>query len=160
MSWRASRLISKLPSKYKKIIRFCHEIGATDSKVYGQAMLEYYVRHVLRNRKKLLAQNAENAAGRGNPGKSVYEFMWGPSEFEPTGTLKIYNRVPELKTIHIPTLLTCGEYDEAKPSTIRTYHQLIQGSRFKIISGCSHAILLEKPRLLLREIEEFLETID
>ena len=38
----ANQLIAKLPARERKVIRYCHEIDATDSKVYEDAMKLYY----------------------------------------------------------------------------------------------------------------------
>jgi proline iminopeptidase len=46
-------------------------------------------------------------------GHTVYEYIWGPSEFTVTGSLKNYDRTARLQEIAIPTLFTCGRYDEA-----------------------------------------------
>ena len=55
----------------------------------------------------------------------VYVQMLGPSEFTITGTLKSYERVDLLKEVTIPTLITCGQYDEATPSTTLYYHSML-----------------------------------
>lgn len=149
----ANDLIEKLPVKTKKIIKYCHEIGATDSKVYGEAVIEYYSRHVFRNLNKLKKAMGKNE----NPhGDKVYEYMWGPSEFMATGTLKNYSRLKDLKTIKVPTLFICGHYDEARPDTARKYVKKIKGSKLKVIKGASHAILSEKPSEMLKVMKEFM----
>ncbi|MBT3984343.1 MAG: proline iminopeptidase-family hydrolase [Bacteriovoracaceae bacterium] len=153
----AIRLIQKLPAKTRKVIEYCHEIGATDSKVYQEAVMVYYLRHVLRNERKL----KKAFSGKSNPhGKQVYEYMWGPSEFKPTGTLKKYSRVSDLSKISVPTYLMCGQYDEATPATVKSYHQRVAGSKFKIFKDCSHAIGSENEKLFLSEIKGFLKECD
>jgi proline iminopeptidase len=148
----ANRLIKGLPKQIQKIINTCHEIGATDSKVYKDAVLEYYVKHVLRNRKKLLSFNKEK-----NPnGEDIYLNMWGPSEFKPTGSLKSYNKVSQLQKIKVPALIICGEFDEATPETGIKYANKIKGCSFSEIKGASHSIWNEKPKVLLNTILEFI----
>ena len=46
-------IISSRPAESQKNLKYCHEIGATDSKFYQKAMLDFYLKHVLRNKKKL-----------------------------------------------------------------------------------------------------------
>jgi proline iminopeptidase len=46
----------------------------------------------------------------------------GLGEFTVTGLLKNYDRIARLKEITIPTLFTCGRYDEAAPVTTTYYH--------------------------------------
>ena len=146
------RLIKGLPKETQKVINLCHEIGATDSKVYSKAVMAYYLKHVLRNKKKLLSSDKPK-----NPnGEDIYMTMWGPSEFKPTGTLKTYNKVAKLKTIRVPTLIICGEHDEATPTTGIKYANMIKGCSFSEIKGASHSIWNEKPMQLAKTISEFI----
>jgi proline iminopeptidase len=147
----AKRLIKKLPKSTQKIIDYCHEINATDSKVYQTAVFDYYLKHVLRNKKLLLKPRKPNVNG----GK-IYMHMWGPSEFKATGTLKTYERVKQLKKLNIPVLLICGEHDEATPETVKKYHKIISHSEFKVIKRASHCISLENPNDLLKVISNFI----
>jgi proline iminopeptidase len=156
--WKADgkRLIKAMPKQTQKVINTCHDIGATDSKVYKKAVMEYYLKHVLRNKKIL-----EKAFGTPNPnGDEVYEYMWGPSEFEPTGTLKKYNKVASLKKIKVPTLIICGEHDEATPETGIKYANLIDGCSFAEIKDASHAIWVEKPAKIKKVINEFISELE
>lgn len=147
-------LIKQLPKNTQKVINYCHEIEATDSKVYKKAVFEYYLKHVLRNKKLLLKPSKRpNISG----GK-VYEFMWGPSEFKATGTLKTYERAAKLKTLKMPVLLICGEFDEATPKTVQKYHKMIKQSEFKVIKKASHSIARENPKDFLKAISQFISS--
>jgi len=152
----AKKLVKQLDPKYQKIINYCHEIGATDSKVYKEAVIEYYSNFVFRNKAKL-----KKAISNPNPhGNEVYDYMWGPSEFNATGTLKTYDRVSDLSKIEIPTFLICGQYDEARPETAFKYSKKIKGSEFTVMPNCSHAILGEKPKPLIAEYKRFIKSIE
>jgi proline iminopeptidase len=156
--WKADgkRLITGLPRKTQHIINTCHDIGATDSKVYKEAMSVFYSKHVLRNKMKSKAANKQK-----NPnGELIYEYMWGPSEFEPNGTLRAYTRTRDLPKIKVPTMIICGEHDEATPGTGRKYSRKIKGCTFVELEGASHAIWLEKPAVLKRTILKFVNSIE
>lgn len=155
----AKKLIKSLPSKTKKIIKYCHEIDATDSKVYQNAVYEFYSRHVCRNQKKLKA-SLSNPQIKNSHGNEIYKYMWGDSEFRPTGTLKKYNRVNDLKNINIPTLFVCGEFDEATPETSIKYANKVKESSMAIIPNASHSIFSEKPQDLKKVIREFLREFE
>jgi proline iminopeptidase len=150
--WRADakRLISKLPASTRKVIHACEEVGATDSKVYQEAMTVYYKKHLCRDlsvwKKKTKAKFNEK----------LYNHMWGPSEFCATGTLKKYNGIPTLKKVKVPTLFICGQYDEATPESSRYFASLIKSASFKMIKNASHSSLKEKKTETLRAFEEFL----
>ena len=152
----AEILIQKLPEHTRRVIHYCHEIGATDAGVYKQAMREYYLRHVLRDEKKLNKLLKKKNHG----GARIYEYMWGPSEFRSTGTLKDYDRVAELETISVPTLIICGQYDEAMPITGKKYAGLVPDSRFVEIPDASHCIVAEQPEAMIDTVNDFLNFID
>jgi proline iminopeptidase len=156
--WKSDgrRLIRGLPGRTRHIIDTCHEIGATDSEVYQQAMEVFYLKHVIRNKKKL----AEFFSARNPNGKEVYQYMWGPSEFEPTGTLRNYTRLGDLGRITVPTMIICGEYDEATPETGIKFANRIPGCSFAEIKGASHAIWVEKPARIRKVVNEFLDGIE
>lgn len=90
-------------------------------------------------------------------GYEVYEQMWGPSEFTITGTLKGYERADRLKEISVPTLFTCGRYDEATPSTTAYYHSLLPGSEIAIFEDASHQHHLEKAEEYLKVVRNFID---
>jgi proline iminopeptidase len=152
----ANRLIRQLPAEQRKVIRYCHEIGATDAAVYKQAMQAYYARHVCRDKATL----KQMMAGKNPNGAKVYEHMWGPSEFKATGTLRNYDQVARLTNIKQPSLVICGEFDEAQPATGRRYAKQFPRGEFAEISGASHVILGEKPRVLVKTVREFLNRQD
>ena len=86
--------------------------------------------------------------------------MWGPSEFEPSGTLKTYNRVADLGRIKVPTMIICGEHDEATPDTGIKYANKIPGCTFAQINGASHVIWEERPARIRNAINGFLGDVE
>ncbi len=152
----AKRLIRGMSAEDQKVIRYCHEVGATDSKVYQEVLERYYAKHVCRNRAKL-----KRSFTTPNPnGAKVYEYMWGPSEFRAAGTLANYDKVDRLGDVACPTLFITGEHDEAQPTTARRYAKKIPDSGFVEIKDASHAILAERPRQLLANIRQFVRRHD
>ena len=152
----ADVLIKKMPKKEQKIIQYCHEIGATDSKVYQDVVSSYYARHVCRNKSASKRMNMI----KNEKGNHIYQHMWGASEFWATGTLKDYDGVNKLQNINIPALFLCGEHDEARPSTIKRYSKLAPISRFFEIKNTSHAILAENSKLMTKKIRCFLKDVE
>jgi proline iminopeptidase len=152
----ANRLIKQLSKDDQKVIRYCHEINATDSAIYQAVMRRYYRKHVLRNDEKLDAM-----LHRKNPrGGAIYQHMWGPSEFVATGTLKDHDRTGDFAAVNAPTLIVCGEHDEATPGTGRRYAKAFPQGHFEMIRGASHAIWEEKPERLSKKITEFLNAVE
>ncbi len=149
----ANKLIQNMAKQDQKIISYCHEINATDSNVYEDVMFKYYLKHVLRDKTKL----TELMKRKNDNGKKVYQYMWGASEFKPTGTLKKYNRLSSLSKIKVPSLFICGQYDEATPESTALFSSKVENSENKVIKAASHVILKEQPTAMLKVISTFLE---
>ena len=82
--------------------------------------------------------------------------MWGPSEFTAIGNLANYDRVDRLKEIAVPSLLLAGEFDEARPGTVRYFQSLIPGSLFKEIKNSGHVTMHDNLPETISAINEFL----
>lgn len=150
----AQRLISKLPKKQIEVIKCCEKVGATDSKVYKEAIKAYYKKHVCRDPKAY--QPSKKPKPKFN--EELYMYMWGPSEFCPTGTLKKYDGTKLLKKINVPTLFMSGQYDEATPEAAKSFAKKVKGAKFKSIKGCSHSSFRENKKLTKSIISDFLNS--
>ena len=130
--------------------------GTTDSEEYEAAVMEFNRRHLYRLDPwpEVLEQTMAGA------GLQVYHTMWGPSEFFITGNLANYDSTSCLGEIAIPTLLTCGRYDEASPDTTAWYQSLIPQAEIAIFENSSHMPHLEEMELYLQVVREFLNGID
>jgi proline iminopeptidase len=93
-------------------------------------------------------------------GGNVYLYMWGPSEFTSTGTLRNYDRLEYLSSIIVPVLMITGEYDEARPNTVAYYHSLVSGSQFEIIPDAAHSTLNDNKEETLKVVKEFLDNLN
>lgn len=86
--------------------------------------------------------------------------MWGPSEFHVTGNLKDFDCTLQLETIKIPTLYTCGRYDEATPASTEYFSSLTPISQFHVFENSAHMPYLEQPEEYVKVMKEFLESVD
>ena len=148
------RYINELPSDVREIIMTSEREGTCDTPEYQEAMMVFYRKHVCRMDPwpECLEKSMEKMAF------NVYEHMWGPSEFTITGTLKNYERANDLKNITIPTLFTCGRYDEASPESTTYYQSMLPGSRIVIFEDASHSHHLEQETAYLNTVREFLSS--
>jgi proline iminopeptidase len=144
--------ISQLPEDVRDTIRSCEEKEEYVSPAYQEAMMTFYKKHLCRMDPwpECLNRTMEKM------GTGVYEYMWGPSEFTITGTLKNADLTGRLEELDIPVLFTCGEYDEATPSATRLYQSKIKGSKMYEFKGASHSHHLEKPEEYIKVIREFI----
>jgi proline iminopeptidase len=149
----ADSLIKLLPDSVQQVIAANEAAGTTDSPAYAAAMDAYYARHVRRRPRA----NPADADSSGKAfGKLVYNYMWGPSEFTSTGTLKTFDATSWLKGITVPTLFIAGEFDEATPSSTKMFSQLVPGAQFVMIPGSGHATANDNLPALLIAIRAFL----
>jgi proline iminopeptidase len=92
--------------------------------------------------------------------EAVYHTMKGPSEFTVIGTLRAMDCTPRLRQIACPVLFTCGEFDEAAPSSVRRYAAMTPGARFEVFAGASHMPHLEVPDAYFAALADFLADAD
>jgi len=150
------KYLLELPSKMQEIIFRTEKNGDFSSKEYQDIMTYYYKLHLCRLDpwpecldKALSEMNYE-----------IYKYMWGPSEFTITGTLKNYDRINDLYKIKIPVLFTCGEFDEATPQAADYYHKKIPQSELFVFKDASHNHHLEKTEEYLKLVDNFLTTAE
>lgn len=152
----ADTLIATLPEATQKAIRESERQKNYENEAYKEAMNVYYKAYVRRSDK---SKSQQDTAAKFF-GENVYNFMWGPSEFTATGNLLNYNRLKDLPKITVPTLLTAGEFDEARPSSVRYYTSLIPGAQFKEIPQAAHSTMMDNPKEYIGVLREFLKKMD
>ena len=63
---------------------------------------------------------------------------------------------PELGKIKVPTLVVCGEFDQATPPALtKAGGRKIKGARYVELPGCGHCPPLEQPQAFLAAIKDF-----
>jgi pimeloyl-ACP methyl ester carboxylesterase len=66
----------------------------------------------------------------------------------------------ELSQIRVPTLIICGELDEAFLEPSQRMHEAIPDSELAIIPGAAHTPILEKPLEFNKALLSFLAKVD
>lgn len=152
----ADTLIASLPDSIQQIIKISEENKTYSSADYQRATKYYYYRFL----ERVVQHSADLDSTHKTFGENVYEFMWGPSEFKATGNLKDYDRVSSLQTIKLPVLLICGEYDEARPTTVKYFQSLIPNSKLVIIKNSGHVTIIDNTKDNNKAIAGFLNKLD
>jgi proline iminopeptidase len=147
----ADSLKTFLPDSTQAAIAKHEAAGTTDSPEYQAAIVEYYRRFLSR-------QPAPDAMPSINT--VLYRFMWGPSEFRATGTLKNYERVDRLKELALPILFTAGEFDEGTPAAHAYYQSQAPGSKLEIIKGAAHLTMMDQPEAYAAVVRRFLHEVE
>jgi proline iminopeptidase len=92
--------------------------------------------------------------------QAIYTYMWGPSEFTITGTLRSYDATRRLRSVKVPTLYTVGQFDEADTTTIKRFGALTPGARVEVIPDAAHMTTWDNAGEMLRVVREFLRSVD
>jgi proline iminopeptidase len=144
--------LTSLSERMQKAVRAAEASQKFDGTEYQEAMDAYYHRYLCRlDPWPSCLKEAIDSVNT-----TIYNYMWGPSEFTATGTLKGYEKADRLKEIKVPTLFTCGEFDEASPATTRYYSSLLPGSEVVVFQGASHCHLFEQPDKYVSTLRAFL----
>lgn len=148
--------IAQLPPNIQDTIRKYEASGDYGSQSYQDAMMDFYRKHLCRLDPwpECLTRTLENMSAE------VYNYMFGPSEFTMTGTLKDADLSEQLSRITIPVLFTCGEFDEATPAATAWYQSKLPGSEMYVFQGASHSHHLEKPTEYHQVIRDFLKKVE
>ncbi|MDA8088068.1 MAG: proline iminopeptidase-family hydrolase [Nitrospiraceae bacterium] len=144
--------LAEMPEDIRRAVREAEATGDFDNPSYAGAMAAFYSEHLCRLDPwpDCLNRSFEKMS------MPVYLTMWGPSEFTCTGLLKDAEAADLLGDISVPTLFTCGRYDEARPETTAYYQGLVPGSRMAVFENASHEHHLEQPNGYLAAVREFL----
>jgi proline iminopeptidase len=153
----ADSLKALLPDSLRAAIARHEAAGTTNAAAYVAAMDAYYARHVRRKPPRSLA---DQDSARATSGSLVYQYMWGPSEFTATGTLKRFDATAWLREFRVPTLFLAGEHDEATPASTARFAQLVPGAQFVMVPDAAHLTENDNPEFLLRTVREFLRRVE
>jgi proline iminopeptidase len=123
-----------LPGNAHKILDEHEAAGTLDSGEYGEATMAFYRFHFCRL----------------DPWPVALQ----------TGNLGGYDRTDRLHEIALPTLFTCGRYDEASPETTARYQSLVPGSELVIFEKSSHTPHLEENRSYIKELRSFFKRVE
>lgn len=155
----AAALRDRLPEAARAALVEADLSGDYKSDAYTAAADVFYARHVRREPRPDWLTRYRDAL----PvpfADALYNFMWGPSEFTATGTLKDYDGTQLLPRIAAPTLLMCGEFDEARPETCRKFAARVPGGRFVEIAGAAHSIAIDRPHGFVEAVRAFIGAYD
>ncbi len=153
----ADSMIKELPDSVQRTIATHEADHTTDSPQYQAAMAAYYQLHLMR---KPPLNKADDDSSTAAFGKQVYEYMWGPSEFRSTGTLKHFDARPWLEGLSVPTLFLAGQFGEEVPASIERFSKLARGSRFVMIPASGHVTHNDNLPAVLTAVRQFLDSVD
>ncbi|MBT8385169.1 MAG: proline iminopeptidase-family hydrolase, partial [Bacteroidia bacterium] len=137
----ANILLSQLPEPLQDTIRKYENIKNYTAAEYLKATDSFYARHL--SRKSWPYQKTVDCENIPGFNTDIYNYMWGPTEFTATGTLKDFDRTADLGSITQPILFITGEYDEARPETIFKFQKLSKNADVEIIEDAAHTTMVD-----------------
>ena len=90
--------------------------------------------------------------------KPIYMYMQGPNEYHYIGTLKDWNRIPDLRRLEVPALILVGMYDALTPACARRMKEALPDARLHVFRNSSHSPFYEEPEEYHRVLAEFLDS--
>jgi proline iminopeptidase len=152
----ADTLISMLPDSIQFYLKQSINSSNSDSIKIKAALDCYYNSYY--TRKQPLSADFDSTLAQ--IGKNVYEYMWGKEEFSVTGILKNYDRTGDLNKIKVPTLYIAGEFDAARPSTVKYYQSLTPNSKLVVIKNAGHQTMHDNPKENIEVIQTFIHELE
>jgi proline iminopeptidase len=149
----AESLRSVLPDSIQAVLRRHENAGTTDSDSYLAATEVFYDRFLFHHQPRVEIPECD---GMDFFNPVIYGYMWGPTEFCATGTLREYDVSGFLTELALPVLFVIGRYDEARPETVKRYAEMTAVSRVEIIEGTAHAAMNEEPERYVSLLRDFI----
>jgi len=85
-----------------------------------------------------------------------YGTMQGPNEFLYIGNLKDWNRISDMDSLEMPTLIITGTHDEIGPACASRMNNVLPNSEVIVFHNSSHVPFYEEPDLYFKELQIFL----
>ena len=92
--------------------------------------------------------------------RDIYVGLQGSSEFTFGGVLQHFNTTPRLHSIHVPTLLTSGQYDTMRPPVVDTLYRQIPKCEWHMFNHSGHISMIDDAGPMNDAIDDFLERVE
>ena len=149
------RLVNRLPPKVRETIAKYEALEDYRNPKYLAAVDVFYRRYVCR----LPVWPREVTYSFEHLSAPVYFTMNGPNEFTIIGTIKDWDVTDQLPTIHLPTLVTVGRYDEVTPRVAESIHRGITGSKLVRFEKSAHLAMWEERSHYIEVLRNFLDGV-
>ena len=147
------RLKRALPTEVYETLKKYEQNGDYENPEYLNAVMVFYRKHLCR----LPEWPKEVTYSMEHTSKPVYETMNGPNEFTIIGNIRYWDVTSRLHTIKVPSLVTCGKYDEVTPKVARDIHNHIKKSKLVVFPNSSHTAFWEEREKFVEVLTRFLD---
>lgn len=153
-------LVTQLPPENQKAINDAVASGKFDSPEFDKANRVFGQKFGRRTPRPKVSPVSACSSSPVPFNKELYEYMWGPSEFVATGTLRNHDRTSRLTELKLPTLFMVGEYDEARPATMLKFQALVPGSVVKVLPNAGHGSYVDQTKAYNDTLIEFMSAAE
>lgn len=155
----AATLKAKLPPDVAARIDQCERQRSAPGPQCQEAQDAFYARYWRLRPPPPWVEAYEKSAGLASNG-TIYNAMWGSSEFSASGTLSSYDGEPLLPRLLMPTLFLIGASDEVTEATARRFAAAAPRAEVEVISDAAHRIQTDQPALWVRSLDRWLRRHD
>lgn len=152
----AKILLSQLSKNLQDTIKKYEALQEYKAPAYVAASDSFYAKHMSVKQHPALPI-IECVGVKGN--EAIYNYMWGSSEFNATGTLKSFDRSGSLRQLRLPVLFIAGEFDEARPETMYRFSKSVRKSKAVILKNAGHAIQIDQPEKFATTVGKFINAV-
>lgn len=145
------RLLKLLPDNLQKALLE----GNRESEDYKQGSKEFYYRFVWRM--DSYPGSCQRSFQKKN--SDLYNYMWGPEEFQATGSLTNFDPSSELSEIKLPVLLLCGRHDEATPEACMYFKSKLTDAELVIFEDSAHFPFWNERQKYIKTVQSFLNSL-
>jgi proline iminopeptidase len=152
----AKALVATLPDSMQEAIRIGDSTGDFQSAAYQAATQAYYQRYLARRQ----PWSADIDSAFAGMDTVQYYALNGHSEFTMDGDLKDYDITDSLPSLQLPVLYIAGQYDEARPATVRSFAAKTPDAVLSITPDAGHLTMQDDSAHDVRVIRSFLRRVD
>jgi proline iminopeptidase len=154
-------LVAQLSLGAQAAIAEAERTGDFQTPGYRAAVWDEWLRaHIVRTLPAEAIESLVGSLAAVNANLEMLEYMWGPSDFTVIGPLQHFDRTADLNRLTMPVLFHCGEFDEARPDTVREQAALTPNAEVAIIPGAGHLTMIDAPEQANAAIRSFLARVE
>lgn len=150
-------LMRTMPDSIQRVAAAHEAAGTTSSREYQDAAFAFMKRYVYGMEPPFPPEVDSAIAGYN---ALVYETMWGPSEFNPTGSLKHFDRSAVLAELRVPVLFTVGRHDEALPETVQRFARMVPNAQVRTFEHSAHMAMVTEREAYADAVRTFLRSAE
>ena len=140
-------------------IKKIEEAGDITNPRYMELLIpHHYEKHVIRMPAADWPDPVQRAFKHMNP--NVYVPMQGPSELGASGKLVNWDRMADLPTITVPTLMIGAKHDTMDPEVMKRMASLVKRGRFLYCENGSHLSMYDDQKTYFEGVIRFIRDVD